>query len=126
MTNYELGAIKLKLDYAGLRGVNPGIIYALLTGYGTAGPDKDERGFDFAAAWARPGIQHLISESGDARPTARKNEGPGWAGMHMAAAFLLLFALEKNGEGQEIIFSLIIPVFGPWPPIFKWSWAGNL
>jgi crotonobetainyl-CoA:carnitine CoA-transferase CaiB-like acyl-CoA transferase len=108
MTNYELGAVKkLKLDYSSLRGVNPEIIYALLTGYGTVGPDKEERGFDFAAAWARPGIQHLISESGGTPPQQRGGMMDRTVGMHMAAGILAaLLHREKTGEGQEMVFSL--------------------
>jgi crotonobetainyl-CoA:carnitine CoA-transferase CaiB-like acyl-CoA transferase len=55
MSNYELSALRgLGLDYASLSEVNPGLVHAVLTGYGTAGPDRDERGFDFSAAWAGP------------------------------------------------------------------------
>jgi crotonobetainyl-CoA:carnitine CoA-transferase CaiB-like acyl-CoA transferase len=79
----------------------------LRTGYGTVGPDKEERGFDFAAAWARPGIQHLISESNGIPPQQRGGMMDRTVGMHMAAGILAaLFHREKTGKGQEIIFSL--------------------
>ena len=70
MSNYELSSLKrLKLDYATLSQLNPRLVYAYLTGYGTAGPDKDRRGFDMAAAWARTGMQHLLAESGGLLPS---------------------------------------------------------
>ncbi len=50
-SNYEASALKkLKLDYATSSKHNPRLIYAIITGYGTVGPDKDERGYDHAAA----------------------------------------------------------------------------
>jgi crotonobetainyl-CoA:carnitine CoA-transferase CaiB-like acyl-CoA transferase len=62
MTNYEVGAMKkLGMDYAALSRVNPRLIYGFLTGYGTQGPDKDERGFDLTAAWARSGGQYMAA-----------------------------------------------------------------
>jgi crotonobetainyl-CoA:carnitine CoA-transferase CaiB-like acyl-CoA transferase len=108
MSNYELGAIKrLKLDYSTLSQINPRLIYALVTGYGTVGPDKDERGFDFAAAWARTGIQHLISEPGNPPPQQRGGMMDRTVGGHMVAGILAaLWHREKTGEGQEMELSL--------------------
>lgn len=108
MSNYELGAIKrLKLDYTSLSQINPRLIYALVTGYGTVGPDKNERGFDFAAAWARTGIQHLISEPGSPPPQQRGGMMDRTVGGHMVAGILAaLWHREKTGEGQELEFSL--------------------
>jgi crotonobetainyl-CoA:carnitine CoA-transferase CaiB-like acyl-CoA transferase len=108
MTNYEMAAIKkLKLNYENLCKINPRIIYAFLTGYGTIGPDKDERGFDFAAAWARSGIQHLIGEPGCAPPQQRGGMMDRTVGTHMVAGILAaLFHREKTGQGQEVEFSL--------------------
>lgn len=108
MTNYEFNTIqKLKLDYATLCQHNEGLIYALLTGYGTTGPDKDERGFDFAAAWARSGMQHLMSEPGGPPPQQRGGMMDRTAGAHMVAGILAaLLHREKTGEGQALEFSL--------------------
>jgi crotonobetainyl-CoA:carnitine CoA-transferase CaiB-like acyl-CoA transferase len=74
IANYEVSALKkLQLDYTTLSKLNPQLIYAVVTGYGTKGPDKDERGFDFTAGWARSGTQHLMAEGGrySARPACR-------------------------------------------------------
>jgi len=65
MTNYEAGTLKkLKMDYETLARYKSDLIYGILTGYGTEGPDKDERGFDYAAAWARSGAMYMIGEPG--------------------------------------------------------------
>ncbi|MFC1948823.1 CaiB/BaiF CoA transferase family protein [Chloroflexota bacterium] len=63
MSNYKLDSInRFKIDYATLSQINPKIIYCFLSGYGMKGPEKDERGFDFSAAWARSGMMYLIGE----------------------------------------------------------------
>src|SRR5207249_11732107 len=46
----------LGMDYATLRSVNPPLVYAGLTGYGTEGPERERAAFDYAAFWARAGI----------------------------------------------------------------------
>ena len=108
MSNYELEAIKrLEMDYANLSRINPGLIYASLSGYGKVGPDKNERGFDFAAAWARTGTQYLMSEPGGTPPQQRGGMMDRTTGAHMAAGILAaLLHREKTGEGQELEFSL--------------------
>jgi len=39
----------LGMDYATLRNINPRLVYAGLTGYGTEGPEQDRAAFDYAA-----------------------------------------------------------------------------
>jgi crotonobetainyl-CoA:carnitine CoA-transferase CaiB-like acyl-CoA transferase len=108
MSNYELGSLKrLGADYATLSQLNPQIIYGVLTGYGTAGPDKDERGFDFSAAWARSGMQYLIGEPGSAPPPQRGGMMDRVAGSHIVAGILAaLLHRERTGKGQQLEFSL--------------------
>jgi len=108
MSNYEPRTIeKLGMDYPCLKQVNPGLIYASLSGYGKAGPDKDQRGFDFAAAWARTGIQHLLGEPGGTPPMAPNGMMDRTTGTLIVAGVLAsLLHREKTGEGQELEFSL--------------------
>lgn len=108
IANYEVSALKkLQLDYDTLSQINPRIIYAVLTGYGTVGPDKDERGFDFTAGWARSGTQYLMAEQGGVPPSQRGGMYDRNTGMHcVAGVCAALFNREKTGEGQEIELSL--------------------
>ena len=108
LSNYELASInKLKLDYETICRHNPAIIYGLLTGYGTLGPDKDERGFDYSAAWARSGMQHLIGEPGSPPPPQRGGMMDSVTATHMVAGCVAaLLHKEKTGEGQQLDFSL--------------------
>ncbi len=108
-SNYESGALKnLKADYDTLSKINPGLIYATISGYGTAGPDCDQRGFDHAAGWARSGMQYSIGEPG----SIPSRLPAGMIDRGMAAPQLLsgimaaLFHREKTGEGQKLEVSL--------------------
>ena len=108
MSNYEIASLRrLKMDYATLSSLNPSLVYAVLTGYGTQGPMRNERGFDFTAAWARSGIQHLLSQPGGPPPQQRGGMLDRTVGMHMVAGILAaLLHREKTGKGQEVEFSL--------------------
>jgi crotonobetainyl-CoA:carnitine CoA-transferase CaiB-like acyl-CoA transferase len=108
MTNYEQEPLKrLEADYASLSKKNPKLIYALLTGYGTEGPDKDERGFDYAAAWAHSGIQYLLGEPGSMPPPQRGGMMDRNAGFQMLAGVMAaLWRREKTGKGEEVHVSL--------------------
>lgn len=108
MSNYELGALqRLKVDYTTLSQLNPRLVYAFLTGYGTAGPDRDQRGFDLAAAWARTGMQYLLGESVGPPPQQRGGVLDRTVGFQMVAGILAaLLHREKTGKGQELELSL--------------------
>lgn len=108
VSNFELASLKrLKMDYATLSQFNPGLVYGVLTGYGTKGPDKDERGFDYAAAWARSGAQYLVAEKGTSPPPQRPGMMDRVVGAHIVSGILAaLLHKEKTGTGQELEFSL--------------------
>ncbi len=108
MSNYESGALRrLGLDYVALSAINPRLVYAVLTGYGAVGPDKDQRGFDFSAAWAHSGMQYLIGEPGSPPPPPRGGMMDRVAGEHAVAGILAaLLGRQRTGLGQELEFSL--------------------
>lgn len=108
VSNYERGTLaKLKLDYPTLSALNPSLIYAFFSGYGTVGPDKDERGFDNAAGWARTGLMHMTGEIGSIPPRVRGGVMDRTAAPHVVAGVLAaLYHREKTGKGQEIEASL--------------------
>ena len=41
------------LGHEGVMAQRPGLVYALVTGYGIEGEDADRRAYDIAAYWAR-------------------------------------------------------------------------
>jgi crotonobetainyl-CoA:carnitine CoA-transferase CaiB-like acyl-CoA transferase len=108
LSNYERGTVnKFGLDYASLSKINPGLVYATLSGYGRVGPDKDERGYDYSAGWARSGMMYLIGEPGASPTSPRAGMIDSMAGSHMVSAVLAaLVHRGKTGKGQEIEVSL--------------------
>jgi crotonobetainyl-CoA:carnitine CoA-transferase CaiB-like acyl-CoA transferase len=108
VSNYELSVLdNLGANYETLKEMNPGIIYGVINGYGMTGPDKDERGFDYSAAWARSGIMHMLGEPGSIPPPQRGGLIDRTVGTYMVAGVLAaLLHRQKTGEGQCLNLSL--------------------
>jgi len=108
MCNYERTSVrKLGLDFASLSKINPRLIYGFVSGYGKVGPDKDERGYDFTAGWARSGMMYMIGEPGTPPAPQRAGMIDSAAGAHLVSGILAaLLERQKTGKGQEIEVSL--------------------
>ncbi len=111
LTNMRPAALKrLSLDYETLKEWNPRLIYAIVTGYGDKGPDKDLPGFDTTAFWGASGFNTDMSVLTDNYlPTIF----PGGMGDQITAAELAgaicsaLYAREKTGKGDRVTASLL-------------------
>jgi len=104
---------KYNFEYDTLSQINPRLIYAALTGYGTKGPDKDTPAYDHTAYWARSGIPHRIQSltlpvaPGTPPPAFMPSFGDHMAGMNLACGVMTaLFMREKTGTGQKVDVSL--------------------
>ena len=108
MSNYERNSVRrLGLDYETLSNINPRLIYGFVSGYGPVGPDKDERGYDFTAGWARSGMMYMIGEPGTPPPPQRAGMIDSAAGAHLLGGICAaLLQREKTGKGQLIEVSL--------------------
>jgi crotonobetainyl-CoA:carnitine CoA-transferase CaiB-like acyl-CoA transferase len=108
LSNYERNSVKrLGLDYATLSQLNPRLIYGFVSGYGPVGPDKDERGYDFTAGWARSGMMYMIGEPGTPPAPQRAGMIDSAAGAHLVGGVCAaLLQREKTGKGQEVEVSL--------------------
>ncbi len=108
LSNYELSSLKkLRLDYDTLSQINPRLIYAVLSGYGSKGPDKDLPGYDIVAAWARSGMEYLLTLPGGPPPRQPGGMGDRNTSVHIVAGVVAaLLHRERTGEGQEVEFSL--------------------
>lgn len=108
ISNYQLDTLKkLRADYDSINKINPGIIYAFLSGYGTKGPDKDEKAYDFTAAWARAGFQYIMGEPGSVPVRQRGGMMDRTAASHIVAGICAaLLHKYKTGEGQLVEISL--------------------
>jgi crotonobetainyl-CoA:carnitine CoA-transferase CaiB-like acyl-CoA transferase len=98
---------RLGLDFASAAAHNPRLVYGLISGYGTEGPDADRAAYDVAAFWARAGIADLLTRPGDTPPFQRGGMGDHSAGMTLAAAVCAaLLARTRTGTGQLVTTSL--------------------
>jgi formyl-CoA transferase len=105
--NYRPGAMKkLGVDYEAARAVNPGIIYASISGFGQSGPWADRPGFDLIAQAA----SGIISVTGDpAGPPARAGVPVTDIGCSLFTVYAILAAYigrQATGRGQHIDASL--------------------
>jgi formyl-CoA transferase len=105
--NYRPGAMKkLGVDYEAVRAVNPGVIYASISGFGQTGPWSDRPGFDLIAQAA----SGIISVTGDpAGPPARSGVPVTDLGCSLFTLYAILAAYigrQATGRGQYIDASL--------------------
>ncbi|KAF9873777.1 CoA-transferase family III [Colletotrichum karsti] len=105
--NYLPGTLKkYNLDYDTLRAINPGLIYASITGYGQTGPYSDRAGYDVMVE-AEFGLMH-ITGSRDGPPVkvgvavTDLTTGLYTSNSIMAA----LLARARTGKGQHIDVAL--------------------
>ena len=98
----------LGLTYEDLRSLNPSMIYASLTAYGEKGPERERKGFDQLAYWARSGLMDLM-RTPDGPPT----QGLPGMGDHPTAVSIYagivtaLLHRERTGEGGMVHTSLL-------------------
>ena len=99
---------KYGLDEPTLRTANPGLVYAVITGYGLKGPDAHLPGFDVTTFWARSGLAYMTAPKG-AEPFIRTS-GMGDHSTSLATVTAILAALyerEKTGKGRLVQTSLL-------------------
>ena len=105
--NYRPGAMKrLGVDYEAVRAINPGVIYASISGFGQSGPWADRPGFDLIAQAA----SGIISVTGDpGGPPARAGVPVTDLGCSLFTLYAILAAYigrQATGRGQYIDASL--------------------
>jgi crotonobetainyl-CoA:carnitine CoA-transferase CaiB-like acyl-CoA transferase len=99
--------LRLGLDFEALAARNPRLVYGLISGYGTEGPDADRAAYDIAAFWARAGIADLLTRPGDTPPFQRGGMGDHSVAMTLAGAVCAaLVARQRSGTGQLVSTSL--------------------
>ncbi len=110
--NYKVGALaRYGLDYAGLKSVNPRLIYASLTGFGQTGPRAKMAAYDFAIQ-AMGGLMSVTGERDDMPGGGPQKVGVPivdlMAGMYTAIAVLAALARRaESGEGDYIDVAML-------------------
>jgi crotonobetainyl-CoA:carnitine CoA-transferase CaiB-like acyl-CoA transferase len=98
----------LKLEYEDIKPLNPKMIYASLTAYGEAGPERDAKGFDLVAYWARSGLMDLVRDDAGHPAQALPGMGDHPTGVALYAAIVTaLLRRERTGEGGLVSTSLL-------------------
>ena len=99
---------KFKYDYEQIKAINPRIIYAHISGYGTKGPHVSKRAFDASSWWARSGMMDFAREQG-----IKPSTSPPGIGDHATAIALFsaivsaLYRRERTGKGGYVSTSLL-------------------
>jgi len=96
------------LDPERLLRINPALVHATLTGYGTNGPDALRPGYDVTAFFGRSGLYDAMREGDHGEvPMARPAQGDHTTGLALVGAILAALRLaERTGEGQVVETSL--------------------
>ena len=106
--NYRKGTMeKLGLGYDVLSGVNPGLIYAAVSGYGRSGPYADKGGFDLIAQ-GFAGLMSITGEPGRAPVKPGNSVADINAGILAALGVVAAYAhRQRTGQGQVVETSLM-------------------
>ena len=106
--NFKVGGLaRFGLDYASLAQVNPGLVYASVTGFGQTGPRAAQPGYDFLVQ----GICGIMDLTGDAQGEPQKI-GVAWidimAGLYGVIGIQAALAERaRSGKGQQVDISLL-------------------
>ncbi len=108
VTNFRSKAVEnQRMTYADLREINPRLIYAAVSAFGSKGPDKEAGGFDFLGQ-ARSGLMLCAGEPDMPPLIAQFGLIDQITAITVSHAILTaLFVRERTGIGQELKVSLL-------------------
>jgi len=98
----------LGLTWEDLQPLNDRMIYASLTAYGEAGPERDREGFDLVAYWSRSGLMQQMRHKGTQPFQAMAGMGDHPTGVALYASIVTaLLKRERTGKGAKVHTSLL-------------------
>ncbi len=99
---------RMRLTYEDLKTLNPRLIYASLTAYGERGAQRNRKGFDQLAYWARSGLMDLMRERGTTPTQGLPGMGDHPTGVALYAGIVTaLLRRAQTGEGGMVHTSLL-------------------
>ena len=109
VTNQPFGVRRaLKLSYDDIKPLNPSMIYASLSAFGEEGPERDSKGFDLLAYWARSGLMDLVRSPGCKPSQALPGMGDHPTAIALYASIVTaLLNKERTGKGAMVHTSLL-------------------
>ncbi len=108
ITNWRVQALERQgLDYETLKVKYPSLVYALCTGYGEKGEDKDLPGFDYTSFFARGGYLETLRQKSQVPMNVVPGLGDHNVGINLAAGILAsLYHAKMTGQGEKVETSL--------------------
>ena len=98
---------RLGVDYDTLKAINPGLVYASISGFGQDGPDSERPGVD-QIVQGMSGLMSITGEPGQGPMRVGIAISDTSAGMFLGQGILLaLLHRERTGEGQWVHTSLL-------------------
>jgi cinnamoyl-CoA:phenyllactate CoA-transferase len=108
ITNWRVQALeRAGLDYNSIKDRFPKLVYAICTGYGEKGPDRNLPGFDFTAFFARGGYLETLRQKNSKPMNVVPGVGDHNVGMNLAAGICAaLYHAKVTGKGEKVETSL--------------------
>jgi len=98
---------RMRLRWEDLRDAHPALVYASLTGFGEAGPERDQPGFDSTAYFARSGFLDINRYENEPPHFSMPAAGDRATAMSLISAILLaLMRRTRSGRGGRVSTSL--------------------
>ena len=124
VNNFTVGTMEnLGLDYKVLKEVNPKVIYASITGFGTYGPYRDYPCFDIVAQ-ATGGLMGVTGYPENPPTKVGTGLGDSIGAINLAVGILgALYQREKTGEGQEVEVAMQDGIFNTLRPVYNFYYV---
>jgi crotonobetainyl-CoA:carnitine CoA-transferase CaiB-like acyl-CoA transferase len=101
LTRYGLGIEALRAEH-------PALVFAVVTGQGSTGPESNKLAFDTTAFFGRGGILSLIGEPGDPPHHPRPGQGDHPTGLALLIGILAALRVrDRTGKGQVVETALL-------------------
>lgn len=113
LENFKCGTLtKMGLDYEALKEINPGIIFASLSGFGQSGPYKKLAAYDNVVQ-SMCGIMDITGYSDGDPCRVGPGIGDSFTGLHLCNGILMAYLHKlKTGEGQCLNIAMLDALFG--------------
>lgn len=105
--NFKVGKMdEMGLGYEVLEKINPKLVYAKLSGFGTTGPEKDYPAYDIIAQ-AKSGMMDITGFSDQPPTLIGMPIGDQYACLYLSTAIsMALFHVKRTGQGQKVETSM--------------------
>lgn len=110
--NFKVGTMdKLGLGYDVIKSINPGIIYASISGFGLNGPMAKLPAYDIIAQ-AMSGLMTITGFPENVPTKVGPSVGDNYTGTYLALGIMMaLYRRELTGEGQRLDVSMVDTLF---------------